>query len=62
MEQDMRKEKLNALFTLIASLDSPEDCRALFEDLCTVKELENITGQEDLLDAAAYEALCAEEG
>ena len=25
-------------------------------------KVENITGQEDLLDAAAYEALCAEEG
>ena len=42
MEQNTRQERLDALYALIASLDSPEACRALFEDLCTVKELENM--------------------
>ena len=64
MEQDMRKEKLNALFTLIASLDSPEDCRALFEDLCTVKELENMAERcyaaRLLLDGNTYHQVMAQ--
>ena len=36
------RDRLNALFELIVSLDSIEDCRALFEDMCTVKEVENM--------------------
>lgn len=35
-------EKLDALYTLILQLDNIEDCRALFEDLCTRKELEKM--------------------
>ena len=35
-------ERIDILMQLIASIDDPEDCRALFEDLCTTKELENM--------------------
>ncbi len=35
-------EKLEALYALILRLDNMEDCRALFEDLCTRKELEKM--------------------
>ena len=35
-------EKINALYQLIAGLETPEDCRALFEDLCTIKEIEKM--------------------
>ena len=35
-------EKLESLYALILSLDNMEDCRALFEDLCTRKELEKM--------------------
>ena len=35
-------DKINTLYQLIARLDNPEDCRALFEDLCTVKEIEKM--------------------
>ena len=31
---------LEELFELIASLETAEDCEMLFEDLCTVKEIE----------------------
>ena len=37
-----KSEKIEHLFHLIASLDSLEDCHALFHDLCTMKELENM--------------------
>ncbi len=37
-----KDEKIEALFQLIVSLDNLEDCRALFDDLCTRKELEKM--------------------
>ena len=39
---DQINEKLEALYQLIVSLDNTEDCRALFEDMCTRKELEKM--------------------
>ena len=42
MNQSPRQEHINALFQLIASLDDPEDVRALFDDLCTRKEIDNM--------------------
>lgn len=35
-------EKLEALYGLVLKLDNMEDCRALFEDMCTRKELEKM--------------------
>ena len=35
-------EKLEALYQLLLQLETPEDCRALMEDLCTRKELEKM--------------------
>ena len=40
MEQ--KKEKIEQLLKLILKLDNMEDCRALFDDLCTMKELEKM--------------------
>lgn len=37
-----KQEKANALYDLIASITDPKDCKALFQDLCTTKELENM--------------------
>ena len=37
-----KDEKIEALLKLILSLDNMEDCCALFEDLCTRKELEKM--------------------
>ena len=37
-----KKDKIEALFDLILSLDNKEDCRAFFDDLCTKKELEKM--------------------
>lgn len=42
MEQNVKQERIDRLYQLIASIDSPEDCRALFDDLCTAKEIENM--------------------
>ena len=35
-------EKIDALYELILKLDSKDECAALFEDLCTRKEVENM--------------------
>lgn len=42
MADTEKKERVEQLYSLIVSLDNAQDCRALFEDLCTVKELENM--------------------
>lgn len=39
--QDMN-EKIDALYELLLKLETKEDCAALFEDLCTRKEVENM--------------------
>lgn len=42
MEQIPQQEKLEQLYRLIAQISDPEDIRALFDDLCTRKEVENM--------------------
>ncbi|MBE6926530.1 MAG: TrpR-related protein YerC/YecD [Ruminococcaceae bacterium] len=41
MEQK-QNSKIEALYLLIAKTTDPEDVRALFDDLCTRKEVENM--------------------
>ena len=42
MDQTAKNEKIQNLYRLILSLQSEADCQALFDDLCTAKELENM--------------------
>lgn len=42
MEQVSNQAKRQALYDLIARVDDPEDIRALFDDLCTYKEVDNM--------------------
>ena len=42
MEQLDKHQKISALYELIASITDPADCRALFQDLRTAKEIENM--------------------
>lgn len=37
-----KQQKIGALFELIAGITDPGDCKALFQDLCTAKEIENM--------------------
>ena len=56
MEQ--KKEKIQQLLQVILALDNMEDCRALFDDLCTMKELEKMAERlyaaRLLLDGKTY--------
>ncbi|MEE0945638.1 MAG: YerC/YecD family TrpR-related protein [Acutalibacteraceae bacterium] len=36
------EDMINELYKVIVSIDSVEDCKLLFEDLCTHKEVENM--------------------
>lgn len=42
MDRTAKQERLDQLYSLIASIEDPQTCRAFFEDLCTAKELENM--------------------
>ena len=42
MTQSPKQERIQQLYEIITRIDSIDDCRALFEDLCTIKEVENM--------------------
>ena len=42
MEPLSKQQKIDALVELIASITTPADCKALLQDLCTAKELDNM--------------------
>lgn len=42
MEQLTKQDKIDALCRILTDIRSPEDCKALLEDLCTQKEIENM--------------------
>ena len=56
--------KIKALYDLIVSLKSVEDCQALFEDLCTRKELEKMAERvyaaKLLMEGKTYNQVIAE--
>lgn len=37
-----KQQKIRALYELIAGITDPDDCQALFQDMCTDKEIENM--------------------
>ena len=42
MEQPGHKQHIDDLYELIAAITDPKDIRALFDDMCTRKEIENM--------------------
>lgn len=42
MKQSAKQDHIQQLFEVIINLNNIDDCRALFDDLCTVKEIENM--------------------
>ena len=57
-------EKIDALFALLLKLENKEECAALFEDLCTRKEVENMAERayaaKLLLEGKTYNQVIAE--
>jgi len=42
MEQTSKQQRIDALYQLLANTKDPGDIAALFDDLCTVKEIDNM--------------------
>lgn len=42
MNTDHMKKMIRNLYEVIAKVDSPNDCKILFDDLCTNKEIEQM--------------------
>ena len=59
-----KQEKIDQLYRIITELDSVEDCRMLFEDLCTNKEIEKmaerIQAAKLLLEGRTYNQVISE--
>lgn len=64
MCQTGKQEKIDALYSLITGINNIEDCRALFDDLCTVKEIENMAERVFaaglLIEGKTYNQIMAE--
>lgn len=58
------EEKISQLYRLIADMKTEEDCRALFSDLCTEKEIEKMAERvyaaRLLLEGKTYNQVMAE--
>ena len=42
MNKKIKNESVDALFDAILTLENKEECYSFFDDLCTVKEVENM--------------------
>ena len=59
-----KAEKITELYRIIASLDTEEKCRMLFDDLCTKKEIEKMAERvyaaKLLMEGKTYNQVIAE--
>ena len=46
--KDIKNESTDRLFASIARLNSVEECYAFFEDLCTIKEIQDMAQRFDI--------------
>ena len=64
MKQTAKQEHIRQLFEIITNIDNIEDCHALFDDLCTVKEVENMAERcfaaRLLIDGNTYNQVMAQ--
>ena len=58
------EQMLTELYELIASMESAEDCKELFADLCTIKEIEQmaqrVKAAKLLIDGKTYNQVIEE--
>lgn len=63
MTAPSKEQRLDTLIRLLTELEDPKDCRALLEDLCTAKELENMAERcyaaQLLMDGMTYNQVMA---
>ena len=58
MKQKISEDEINHLFEIILKLETIEDCKILFDDLCTIQEVEKMAERirtaEMLLEGKTY--------
>ncbi len=63
---NFRIEQYDALFEAVLKLKSIDDCRMFFEDVCTIKELQDITQRLEvaklLSEGKNYQEVCKTTG
>lgn len=63
---DYKASEIEKLYELIPLIQSKEDCKALFEDLCTYKEIESMAQRlhaaKMLLEGSTYEQIIESTG
>ena len=64
MEQNIKQNRINELYQLLAQISDPEDIRLLLDDLCTRKEVENMAERvfaaKLLMDGNTYNQVMAQ--
>ncbi len=59
-----KTDKINELYRIIAGIQTPEECKAFFDDLCTKKEVEKMAERvyaaKLLLEGKTYSQVIAE--
>ena len=64
MDQNIKKNRIEQLYQLLAEICDPEDIRLLMDDLCTRKEVENMAERvfaaKLLLDGNTYNQVMAQ--
>ena len=63
---DYKASEIEKLYELMPLIQSKEDCKALFEDLCTYKEIESMAQRlhaaKMLLEGSTYEQIIESTG
>ena len=61
-----KNESTDKLMKVIAGLSTPEECYAFFEDVCTIKEMQDMSQRletaELLLEGLSYQKISAQVG
>ena len=64
MDQTTKQNRIDALYQLLAEINDPEAIRALLDDLCTRKEVENMAERvfaaKLLMDGNTYNQVMAQ--
>ena len=64
MERNIKQNRINDLYQLLAQISDPEDIRLLLDDLCTRKEVENMAERvfaaKLLMDGNTYNQVMAQ--
>ena len=56
----VEKDDLEALFEAVLSLETPEECKAFFDDLCTIAEIKSMAQRWLVVEMLDHDATYAD--